>query len=568
MKKALKSMSLLMIICLGFFMLSGVSYAKERINLELKKKADSIVLTWNGSKKESYTVYKKTGDGKFVKTDKVKGKKYTDKKIKSGETYTYCVKKSKKVKSEYESALFLAPAVMKKPSVSNAGITLKWKSVEGAEAYVIYRKADGGKSKRLGKTAELSFLDGTAEKGVIYTYSIKSAKGKNVSTASSVKVGKLLTPGLLSLKKSAQGLTLSWEKNETAKEYLVYRKDFGGNKWKKVGKTDALHLSFEDKTAKDGERYYYFVKAKSGDSVSLYEGVFLSEVCIKAPEGFRLKRDGKKMKLTWEKKEGADKYELYKKTGDGKWKKLKETEKLAFTDKIKSSKSYVSYKVRAVIGKSKTAFSDVVSNRDVDPNKPMVALTYDDGPHPVNTHKILDVLERHGARATFFVVGSRITPYKDCVERQAKLGCETANHSFSHVTLSVSKNKTVLEEIEKTDALIEKYSGKAPVLCRAPGGSVGKAAKLTDKPFIHWSVDTLDWKTLSKSYVVNHIKKTVRDGSIILMHDLYGSTAAASEVIIPWLISEGYQLVTVSELLEARYGDIEGGRIYYNGYVK
>ena len=143
-----------------------------------------------------------------------------------------------------------------------------------------------------------------------------------------------------------------------------------------------------------------------------------------------------------------------------------------------------------------------------------------------------------------------------------------ANHSFSHVTLSVSKNKTVLEEIEKTDALIEKYSGKAPVLCRAPGGSVGKAAKLADKPFIHWSVDTLDWKTLSKSYVVNHIKKTVRDGSIILMHDLYGSTAAASEVIIPWLISEGYQLVTVSELLEARYGDIEGGRIYYNGYAK
>ena len=81
-------------------------------------------------------------------------------------------------------------------------------------------------------------------------------------------------------------------------------------------------------------------------------------------------------------------------------------------------------------------------------------------------------------------------------------------------------------------------------------------------------MDTLDWKTLSESYVVKHIKKTVRDGSIILMHDLYGSTAAASEVIIPWLISEGYQLVTVSELLEAREGKIEGGRVYYNGYTK
>ena len=568
MKGAVKLISALMLVCLGFFMLSGSISAKGEIELELKRKSDSIVLTWNGSKKESYTVYKKTGEGKFLKTDKVKGKKYTDKNVKSGEKYTYCVKKSKKVKSEYESMLFLAPAVMKKPSVSNAGISLKWNSVNGAEVYVVYRKADGGKNKRLGKTSELSFSDSTAEKGVIYTYSVKSAKGKNVSTAATVKVGKLTSPELVSLKKTADGLTLKWKKNEAAKEYLVYRKDYGGNKWKKIGKTESSRLSFEDKTAKDGQRYSYFVKAKAGDSVSLYEGEFLSGTCLKAPEEFRLKADGKKMKLSWDKKEGADKYQIYKKTGDGKWKKLKETEKLTLTDKIKSSKSFVSYKVRAVIGKSKTAFSQTASNRDVDPNKPMVALTYDDGPHPVNTHRILDTLERYGARATFFVVGSRITEYKDCIERQARLGCETANHSFSHVTLSVSKNETVLKEIERTDELIEKYSGRTPVLCRAPGGSVGKAAKLTDRPFIHWSVDTLDWKTLSKSYVVNHIKKTVRDGSIILMHDLYGSTAAASEVIIPWLISEGYQLVTVSELLEAREGEIEGGRIYYNGYAK
>jgi peptidoglycan/xylan/chitin deacetylase (PgdA/CDA1 family) len=121
--------------------------------------------------------------------------------------------------------------------------------------------------------------------------------------------------------------------------------------------------------------------------------------------------------------------------------------------------------------------------------------------------------------------------------------------------------------VEKTDKLIEKYSGQKPVLVRAPGGSTGKGPKVTDKPFIQWSVDTLDWKTLSSSYVVNHIKRTVRDGSIILMHDLYGSTAAASEIIIPWLISQGYQLVTVSEMLEARGIKIEGGRIYYNAYA-
>ena len=105
------------------------------------------------------------------------------------------------------------------------------------------------------------------------------------------------------------------------------------------------------------------------------------------------------------------------------------------------------------------------------------------------------------------------------------------------------------------------------MLCRAPGGSVGKAAKLLDRPFIHWSVDTLDWQSRSSSKVVSHIKKTVRDGSIILMHDLYGSTAEASEIIIPWLISQGYQLVTVSEMLEAKGINVEGGKIYYNGYA-
>lgn len=567
MKKAVKCLSLFMLLCLGVLMLSGTSSAEAKLSLKLKRNADSVVLTWNGSKKESYTVYKRTGEGKFTAVAEVKGKKYTDKELESGETYTYYIKKGKKLKSEKETVVYLAPPEMKKSSVSSGGITLKWKKAEGAQSYTVYRKKAGGKNKRLGKTEKLSFTDATAEKGVAYTYTVKSAKGKAVSTASKVKAGRLAAPKLLSLKKSAEGLILSWEKSGEAEKYAVYRASDGSNKWKKTKTVSASVLSYEDKTVKDGEKYRYFVKALSGDSTSLYEGESLSATCRKAPVGLTLKKDGKKMKLSWEKKEGAKGYELYKRTGDGKWKKLKETKKTGYTDKVKNAEAFLSYKVRAVMGKSKTAFSPVVTNRGVDPAKPMVALTYDDGPHPVNTHRILDALEKHGARATFFVVGSRITEYKDCLKRQAELGCEIANHSYSHVTLSVSKDKTVREEIEKTDALIEKYSGQTPVLCRAPGGSVGKAAEILGKPFIHWSVDTLDWQSRSSPKVVSHIKKNVRDGSIILMHDLYGSTAAASEIIIPWLISEGYQLVTVSELLEARKGGAEGGKIYYNGYA-
>ncbi len=566
MKRAVKIMTFLMLVCFGAVMLSGVSFAEGKINLKLTKKADDIVLQWNGNKKETYTVYKKTGDGKYLAAKKVTGKKYTDKDLKGGQSYSYYVKKGK-TKSNIKSIVYLPSPSVKDADVTDEGTVLKWNKAEGAERYVVYRKTEGKKAVRLGSTEEDTFTDAKAEKGVIYTYTVRSAKGKSVSAASSVKIGRLNSPELLSVEKSSDGLTLTWKKSEGAEKYTVYRKKQGEKKWKKLSDVNSAMNSYEDNTAKDGEKYFYFVRATAGKSRSLYEGKSLSGVCLKAPEDFKLKINGKKIKLSWDKKEGAVKYQLYKKTGDGKWKKLKETTELSFTDKLKNKNAFVSYKVRALTEKDKSAFSAVRTNRQADPTKPMVALTYDDGPHPVNTHRILDTLEKHGARATFFVVGSRITGYKDCLERQAKLGCEIANHSFSHIIYSASSDKKVLGEIEKTDSLIKKYSGQTPVLCRAPGGAVGKAAVIADKPFIHWSVDTLDWQSRSCSKVVSHIKANVRDGSIILMHDLYGSTADASEIIIPWLISQGYQLVTVSELLEARAGGAEGGRIYYNGYA-
>ncbi|MBQ7118122.1 MAG: polysaccharide deacetylase family protein [Clostridia bacterium] len=568
MKRIKRLISLMALVFIGAAMLSGVSAAEEKLSLKLSVKAESIELTWNGSKKESYTVYKKTGKGKFVKADRVTGKKYTDKDLESGETYTYYIKKSKKVRSEQKKTVYVAPPKMKKSSVGSKGVTLKWNESDGAEKYIIYRRAEGGKKKRLAVTDENSYKDLSVKKGVIYTYTVKSVRGEAVSASSSaVRTGRLTAPELISLSKSADGLRLKWGRTENAEKYAVYRKKGEKGKWKKIASVNGKTFSYEDKNVEDRVKYSYYVRAQADESRSIYEKKSISQLCLKAPDGFTLKVSGKKISLDWKKTEGAESYQVYRQTGDGKWKKVKTVKADKYSEALKSTGNKVSYKVRAVTDKGKTAFTAVKSNRGVDPSKPMVALTYDDGPHPVNTHRILDALEKHGARATFFVVGSRVTDYKDCLERQAELGCEIANHSFSHTTLSVSKDKTVREEIEKTDALIEKYSGQKPVLCRAPGGSVGKAAKLTDRPFIHWSVDTLDWQSRSCSKVVSHIRKNVRDGSIILMHDLYGSTAEASEIIIPWLISEGYQLVTVSEMLEARSGGADGGKIYYNGYA-
>ena len=565
MKRMIRILTFLMVVSFGAVMLSGTSSAANKLNLKLTKKADSIVLQWNGKKKETYTVYKKTGDGNYLVAGSVKGKKYTDKEITGGQKYSYYIKKGK-LKSSSKSITFLPAPSVKSAAVNDKGTVLKWNKAEGADRYVVYRKIAGGKAIRLGSAKAESFTDTTAEKGIVYTYTVRSAKGKSTSAALSVKIGRLNAPELLSLEKTADGMAISWKKVDGAQNYTVYRKKQGEKKWKKLSSVESYTDSYEDKKAEEGATYSYFVRAVAGKSRSLRENS-LSGICLKAPEGFTLKKSGKKIKLSWNKKEGAEKYQVYKKTGDGKWEKLKDTKSLSLSDKPKDSKTVVSYKVRAIIGKNESAFTPVLTNRQLDPTKPMVALTYDDGPHPENTNRILDALEKHGARATFFVVGSRIEEFKDCLKRQAKLGCEVANHSYSHAIYTASTDEKILEEITKTDRLIKKYTGQTTILCRAPGGAVGKAAVLADKPFIQWSVDTLDWKTRSCSKVVSHIKSTVRDGSIILMHDLYGSTAQASEIIIPWLIAEGYQLVTVSELLEARAGGAEGGKIYYNGYV-
>ncbi len=566
MKKTVRFFFLVSAVLLSVVLFCSTASAKGKINLELKKTADGVSLEWNGKKKETYTVYRKTGKGKYVKIKTLKGKEYLDKKVTSGANYSYYIKNTDK-QSEEKVITFISVPKLKTSKVDSSGITLRWKGVDGAEKYVVYRMEKGKKTKRLGYTKKKSFLDSEVKKGIVYTYIVRGVKGKYTSAAAIKKVGRLNKPALVSLENTEDGLLLKWKKTKGALNYVVFRRVKGSDKWKRLGQVDGKVLSFEDKSAESGKKYSYFVRAVAGDSRSLYDEKHLSAIRLEAPGKFSLEKMGKKINLKWNKVTSAKKYQVYRKTDDGKWKKIKEIKGLSYADTPKSLGVNIQYKVRAVNEKNKSTFTEIKSNRDVDPKKPMVALTYDDGPHPVNTHRILDALEKYGARATFFVVGQRITAYNDCLVRQNKLGCETANHSFSHASLSKSSDKKVLEEIEKTDALIEKYTGEPPALIRAPGGSAGKASKLADKPFIYWSVDTLDWKKQSSPYVVKHIKKTVRDGSIILMHDLYGFTAGASESIIPWLIEEGYQLVTVSELFEARGVKLENGKTYYNGYA-
>lgn len=205
--------------------------------------------------------------------------------------------------------------------------------------------------------------------------------------------------------------------------------------------------------------------------------------------------------------------------------------------------------------------------REIDPNKPMVALTYDDGPRPKSTNRILDCLEKYDAVATFFELGSLVNSYPDCVKREVALGCEVGSHSYDHPNMANLSASQIYSQLNSTSNAIFNAAGIRPSLLRPPYGSVSTTlGNNAGMPLILWSIDTLDWKYRDASYVTSVIKNEVRDGSIILMHSIYDSTAQATEIIVPWLIGQGYQLVTVSELAEARGINMNNGTSYYAFY--
>ncbi|MCL2461393.1 MAG: polysaccharide deacetylase family protein [Defluviitaleaceae bacterium] len=204
----------------------------------------------------------------------------------------------------------------------------------------------------------------------------------------------------------------------------------------------------------------------------------------------------------------------------------------------------------------------------IDPSKPMVALTFDDGPSKY-TAKILDLLEKYDARATFCVIGNLAESRKDTILREVDLGCEVIGHSWDHRDMTKLSVSQIKAEILDTNEIIESITGVAPSMYRPPYGAVNNTMKQVSKDLgfslINWSVDTLDWQSRNANAVYNAVMKDTKDRSIILCHDLYGSTADAMERVIPKLIAQGYQLVTVSELIKYSGGTFEAGKVYYNG---
>jgi len=187
----------------------------------------------------------------------------------------------------------------------------------------------------------------------------------------------------------------------------------------------------------------------------------------------------------------------------------------------------------------------------LDPNYKYVALTFDDGPHKDYTPRILDILKKHNAKATFYVLGNRLTYYPDIVKRAYNEGHEIGNHTWSHPNLKSLSKEALVEEVNSASNEIAKITGKPPKTIRPPYGAYNDTLKeLASMPLILWSVDTLDWKHKNKSKVKQIIQANVTNGSIILMHDIHQASADALEDVIISLTKQGYRFVTVSELLQ------------------
>ena len=204
--------------------------------------------------------------------------------------------------------------------------------------------------------------------------------------------------------------------------------------------------------------------------------------------------------------------------------------------------------------------------RRVDPDKPMIALTFDDGPGP-GTRRILRALESVDGRATFCMVGDRVNDYAQTARMVAAQGSEIATHTLSHPNLAKLSAGEVRAELEQSIAAIEQVTGVRPGVLRPPYGSTSEDVQQVCREMgvviANWNVDTEDCRVRDADAILNHVLDNARDGAIVLCHDLYPETAAAMEQAVEALAAQGYQLVSVSELLEARAGGGSAGKIYY-----
>ena len=214
----------------------------------------------------------------------------------------------------------------------------------------------------------------------------------------------------------------------------------------------------------------------------------------------------------------------------------------------------------------------VKTNATLDGKKKLIALTFDDGPTSADgyTNKVLSILDEHNAKATFFVLGQQLTPsnpkQRALLKAAFENGHEIGNHTYGHTLHyhEFENDDKLNEDLAKADELIADITGGMKATLLRPPGGIVKRAVSTDRPIIDWSIDTNDWNSASYSPtdVYNTIIKKAENGSIVLMHDVKKNSPTMLSDLLDWLDANGFQCVTVSELMEFSGVSMIAGNIY------
>lgn len=184
---------------------------------------------------------------------------------------------------------------------------------------------------------------------------------------------------------------------------------------------------------------------------------------------------------------------------------------------------------------------------------PTIALTFDDGPHPVHTPRLLDMLRKAGVRATFYVLGSLVAKHPDIIDRMVREGHEIGNHTWSHPDLRRLGDREIRRELQKTEDAVLAVTGRRTFSMRPPYGAINPrviaSIPESHRPVVLWTVDPLDWRKPGAGVVAKRLVSGSTPGAILLCHDIHQETIDAIGIALPELTKKGYTFSTVSEML-------------------
>lgn len=194
---------------------------------------------------------------------------------------------------------------------------------------------------------------------------------------------------------------------------------------------------------------------------------------------------------------------------------------------------------------------------------PVVAITFDDGPRSSTTTRLLDELALREIPATFFLIGERIAGNEDLIRRMSAEGHQVGVHSYSHIRLTALSREDFTKEVDQTRAQLAAILGAGEYWLRPPYGIVDDSVKAwAGSPIVLWSVDPEDWKDRNTQRIVGEVLSHVKDGDIILFHDIYDSSVDAAVQVVDALLNQGYCFVTVEQLLAVKGVQAENGALY------